>query len=505
MPPAASLYMQQSPPDMLQPHRQPPSHHYREQQPQHQHHHQSSHQPYDAHDYMPWQNMSSAVPASGYIEPPTLPSSRLPPSSVPDASAATTPHAAPTPKSEEGGAPDGKLLGFAPSAPSLSVVDDSGRLAAVEVSAELYGMFFVAEHVFAEEGVGEATSALSRQELTCYRRNLWQVTGEITVPRQVTHVSSHGHALPVIELAAAIHATESIEGKPAEIITTPWKSVAGSSIQSMAPHQVTLDVKSAGGGGGVGREVDGGSRVCLPVTWKRLQFKHATANNGRRKGMQQRYHVHISLLARVPSGEWISVSDVRSGPIVVRGRSPRNFDIRGEVPLGAASLTDRHGTAKRPASPDRSGSSVVAAAAPPSAAAEDVERRHNPAPGAPRSNKRCAEDADASPGAKRPRSRLSSPQPPPPRAAIPVPSTMTLDIFGDTPTGAGDDDDDDASVASGDSNQQSPASDHDTPLSDKSYAVASSSSSSHRHPRSPSSENDDDCLYEYFPLGVDDW
>jgi hypothetical protein len=227
---------------------------------------------------------------------------------------------------------DNKLLGFgAPIAGKAVIVDEGGKFAEPAMTAELYGMFFVAEDVF-----GDAAHNAGRPlELTCYRRNLWQCSGQITVPRHVAHIiDEQGRQAPIVDLSASISAIESIEGKPTEIISIPWKSSnpiasggddSKAAPGSAAPPNVPLDLSS-------GQELEGGN-VSIPVSWKRLQFKHATANNGRRKGLQQHYVVQINLLARTKSGEVVKVCEIQSGPVIVRGRSPRNFDSRKDVPL----------------------------------------------------------------------------------------------------------------------------------------------------------------------------
>ena len=226
------------------------------------------------------------------------------------------------------------------------------------MTGELYGMFFVAEDVFGADSCAPPGRPL---ELTCYRRNLWQISAQITLPRNVSHyVDDHGRRAPVAELAASISAVESIEGRAAEMITIPWRGSSNNNNNNNsaplgatddtttttttttakavgAPPIVPLDLAS-------GHEVDGGSRVSLPVSWKRLQFKHATANNGRRKGLQQHYIVQINLLVKTETGEHIKVAEVQSGPVIVRGRSPRNFDSRREVPLGDRRPLERRNT-----------------------------------------------------------------------------------------------------------------------------------------------------------------
>lgn len=227
---------------------------------------------------------------------------------------------------------DNKLLGFSAPLLKAQVFDGAGHYAETNITAELLGMFFVAEDVFGGDNTGRPL------ELTCYRRNLWQCSGQITLPRHISHIiNEQGQQLPVFELAASISAMESIEGKPTEIISIPWKSSNGDEAKSpSAPHQLPLDLST-------GQELDH-NRISLPVSWKRLQFKHATANNGRRKGLQQHYVVQINLLSKMKNGEFAKIAEIQSGPVIVRGRSPRNFDSRKDVPLTGDKKGERRAT-----------------------------------------------------------------------------------------------------------------------------------------------------------------
>lgn len=230
---------------------------------------------------------------------------------------------------------DNKLLGFSDTMMSATVMDDSAKFADMNMSAELYGMFFVAEDVFGGETTGRPL------ELTCYRRNLWQCSGQITLPRTVsTAIDDQGRQVAISELSASISAMESIEGKATEIISIPWKSSnpqAGEENKvATSPPSINLDLSS-------GQELDA-NRVSLAVSWKRLQFKHATANNGRRKGLQQHYVVQITLTGKSKSGETIKIAEIQSGPVIVRGRSPRNFDSRKDVPLNSDKRLERKNT-----------------------------------------------------------------------------------------------------------------------------------------------------------------
>lgn len=262
---------------------------------------------------------------------------------------------------------DNKLLGFAAPVIKAAVVDENGQFTEPIMTAELFGMFFLAEDVYSTENTSRPL------ELTCYRRNLWWCSGQLTLPRQVTHIVTEGRQVPILELAASITAMESIEGKATEIICIPWKSTAANANNGVAPAAAqNEDTKVAGSPPNVlvdltnGQELDNG-RVSVPVSWKRLQFKHATANNGRRKGQQQHYVVQINLLGRVQpgsglsnvitadkvkggvapapndNGEWVKIAEIQSGPVIVRGRSPRNFVSRRDVPLtGSSTAVDKN-------------------------------------------------------------------------------------------------------------------------------------------------------------------
>lgn len=88
---------------------------------------------------------------------------------------------------------------------------------------------------------------------------------------------------------------------------------------------------------------EGDSEVTnIPFHWKRLQFRNATANNGRRKELQQHFVVHIKVLACLADGSKIPICEAKSGGITVRGRSPRNFQARNDRPLHEQNKKSSH-------------------------------------------------------------------------------------------------------------------------------------------------------------------
>lgn len=70
--------------------------------------------------------------------------------------------------------------------------------------------------------------------------------------------------------------------------------------------------------------------------------KHrATANNGRRKELQQHFVLHLKVYATLANNSKVALSESVTAPIVVRGRSPRNFQARKEIPLLGSSAGSR--------------------------------------------------------------------------------------------------------------------------------------------------------------------
>ncbi|KAL6155238.1 hypothetical protein ACJBU6_06832 [Exserohilum turcicum] len=69
-------------------------------------------------------------------------------------------------------------------------------------------------------------------------------------------------------------------------------------------------------------------------SFERIQFKSATANNGKRRAQQQYYHLIVELWANVQScpdegPRWVKVAARLSDPVVVRGRSPSHYQNEG--------------------------------------------------------------------------------------------------------------------------------------------------------------------------------
>lgn len=79
-------------------------------------------------------------------------------------------------------------------------------------------------------------------------------------------------------------------------------------------------------------------------TFERVQFKQATANNGKRRASQQYFHLIVELFADVRKDgsadpTWVKVAHRVSEKIVVRGRSPSHYQNEGQHQNGRSGST----------------------------------------------------------------------------------------------------------------------------------------------------------------------
>ena len=223
---------------------------------------------------------------------------------------------------------DNKLLGFSLPRFDYHLLTYNYQRTSVQLAAQLHGMFFLAESPWAAAGDAQPPPS----ELTCYRRNLFQITGEITIPRSLRYIlTDQGEQIPIMGQELVVSATESTENNPVKIISVPWKTPANPVLPTAEdkaerePPAVPIDLMNL-------QDMDS-DFVTMPFQWKRLQFRIATANNGRRKELQQHFLVKLKVVATLATGGKIPICEVQSGAIIVRGRSPRNFQARKDLPL----------------------------------------------------------------------------------------------------------------------------------------------------------------------------
>ncbi|CAK7209173.1 hypothetical protein SCUCBS95973_000361 [Sporothrix curviconia] len=229
-----------------------------------------------------------------------------------------------------------KLLAFKRAADKSTIVDRHGRIQQLDLSAQLHGMFFLSDMpASSSDGSG------LQPELTCYRRNLFQISGTLITPRgQLSVVNEGGETVAVSSTELTISAIESVDGHPIRLIVIPWKTPPPNSPEvAQNPDQEPVPLPL------IPFQDDGseaeGEYAVYPIGWRRLQFRIATANNGRRKELQQHFVLHLKAIATLANGSKAVLAESTTSPIVVRGRSPRNFQARKEIPLLGSSAGSR--------------------------------------------------------------------------------------------------------------------------------------------------------------------
>lgn len=78
------------------------------------------------------------------------------------------------------------------------------------------------------------------------------------------------------------------------------------------------------------------------VTYERLQFKSATANNGKKRATQQYFYLTAQLIAQDVNQYQHVIATSQSSPLVVRGRSPGHYaemDQRSQQRLPPSTIT----------------------------------------------------------------------------------------------------------------------------------------------------------------------
>lgn len=163
---------------------------------------------------------------------------------------------------------DHKLLAFRRSQEKRTVVDQQGQTHQLELSAQLHGMFFLSEMP------ANATDGSSLQpELTCYRRNLFQISGSFITPRgPISIVNDNNETLGINNMEVTISAIESVDGNPVRLIVIPWKTPPPNSAEaSQGPDQeppslplIPFQDSNADANG---------EYAVYPIGWRRLQFR----------------------------------------------------------------------------------------------------------------------------------------------------------------------------------------------------------------------------------------
>lgn len=165
------------------------------------------------------------------------------------------------------------------------------------------------------------------QDWTCYRRNYFQVSSTFDVhgmnymiqgpevPCLLRKSSDSQELLQVDYFSIGVCARVTNNDKKIELVQhTPKRDKGPQMIPEPRPVRAggNLHLASVGSNHNI-------------VTFERLQFKTATANNGKRRAAQQYYEIVVDLYANFPREEPLRVATCVSAPLVVRGRSPGHY------------------------------------------------------------------------------------------------------------------------------------------------------------------------------------
>ncbi|KAF9429411.1 hypothetical protein BGZ76_001329 [Entomortierella beljakovae] len=164
---------------------------------------------------------------------------------------------------------------------------------------------------------------LASNDWTCYRRNYFQLSAAFNIlghdlpnePDVPCLIERNGELVTVRAFLVCIGAQIQHGEKVIELVQHTPKRDKGPQITPRPTHIRAggdLNLCSSGTSPNV-------------VSFERVQFKTATANNGKRRAAQQYYQVHVDLFAELDNGEQALVASSFSAPLVVRGRSPGHY------------------------------------------------------------------------------------------------------------------------------------------------------------------------------------
>lgn len=250
-----------------------------------------------------------------------------------------------------------QLTNNSPAGPPLGATDEMLQLQSTEgqvIRPEIFGKidkgFFLAEN-----------------DWTCYRRNYFSLNCSYTLHPPVSsinmiHVLEPGSSSQVYAFAMSISAVvDGRDGKAIELVQHTPKRDKG---PQGKPDRKVLTPRPAPSGHGYGSGEGSlpatpslfdqrfGQNPPLPpveASFERIQFKQATANNGKRRAAQQYYHLMVELWADTGTqrGEnrWVKIARRMSAPMVVRGRSPGHYhgERRGSMSSAGPGGSGGHG------------------------------------------------------------------------------------------------------------------------------------------------------------------
>lgn len=217
-----------------------------------------------------------------------------------------------------------------------SITDKKGQSVQVEVQAKIDKGFFQTD---------------PEQDWTCYRRNYFSVACSYSLKPYYNTASEPLYLGRDRIQAFAMCISARVDGEEGKVIDLVQHTPKRDKGPMGRPEKVKLTPHPSGSlgiydaGGGISPSSQLTSPEYEPVyapsaptqqqsqtmaTFDRIQFKNATANNGKRRAAQQYFHIVVELFADVPNSQsspspWTKIATRISAPMVVRGRSPGHY------------------------------------------------------------------------------------------------------------------------------------------------------------------------------------
>ncbi|KAI9269035.1 hypothetical protein BDA99DRAFT_340380 [Phascolomyces articulosus] len=222
----------------------------------------------------------------------------------------TTPYARPTSSSKRSISPSedteaGYIFGATRMHERLYTGD--GNECGVEIQCKMDRGFFLAD-----------------DKWTCYRRNYFQLTGTFIVTRGGPYYVKKQQRIRNFYFQLSARQLEAdLQVKLIQL--TPKRDKGPQNDPPLLAIQPIILSPSFG----TPPIVSGESAMATAATFERIQFKSATANNGKKRASQQFFVLALELLVELDNGERFTVASAQSLPLVVRGRSPGHYADSG--------------------------------------------------------------------------------------------------------------------------------------------------------------------------------
>lgn len=203
---------------------------------------------------------------------------------------------------------------------------------------------------------------MSEGDWTCYRRNYFSCICSYSLsphyPNTTMQYAPNGSSTSyqvfgfAMSISAVVsdsdsHTIDLVQHTPKRDkgpVQKPEKVRLTAKQPQQTPHPLLYqDHHSIGGGSrplyesGYGQSAQGS--YPSEHTFERIQFKQATANNGKRRAAQQYYHLVVELYADVGTqaqDQFMKIAQRKSAKMIVRGRSPGHYQTerRGSTSSG---------------------------------------------------------------------------------------------------------------------------------------------------------------------------